>query len=95
MINWNDPDFQAAGHFYAIVRSITIECSDSTERKVGVTAYTYSSNASFLTPGIKMANASTLLAAYSNGANTIMRDICLVHTMMAAVVGSILIALIL
>ncbi|KAG6885184.1 hypothetical protein C0993_005091 [Termitomyces sp. T159_Od127] len=94
MIDWNDPDFKAAGHFYAIVRSVTIECSDSAERKVGVTAYTYGSNASFLTPEIKVVNASTLLMAVGNGADAILRDNYLVCTLIAIVVGSILIGLI-
>ncbi|KAH0580896.1 hypothetical protein H2248_012051 [Termitomyces sp. 'cryptogamus'] len=90
MINWNDPDYKAAGHFYAIVRSITIECSDSTERKVGVTAYTYSSNTSSQTPGIKLVNASTLLSAVGNGAETIEGNSYSVRVTMATVVGLVI-----
>lgn len=28
MIDWNDPDYAAAGHFYTIIQSISINCSD-------------------------------------------------------------------
>ncbi|KAG6901980.1 hypothetical protein C0995_005939 [Termitomyces sp. Mi166 len=89
MIKWNDPDYQAAGHFYAIVRSITIECSDSAKRKVGVTAYTYGSNASSLTPGVKSINASTLLSAVGNGADIIVRKSYSARATMAIMVGLI------
>ena len=34
LIDWNDPDYKAAGHFYALVESVSVACADS-KSKIG------------------------------------------------------------
>ncbi|KAI0947729.1 hypothetical protein AcW1_009416 [Taiwanofungus camphoratus] len=63
MINWNDPDYQSAGHFYAYVSSVSVTCNDPTPPSAGVTSYVYGSNASALTPGIAFSNETTINGA--------------------------------
>ncbi|THH32631.1 hypothetical protein EUX98_g1560 [Antrodiella citrinella] len=65
MINWQDPDYVAAGHFYALVQSINITCEDPVPPAAGVTSYVYSTNASAFTPQINFSNATTINAAGS------------------------------
>ena len=64
MINWNDPDYVAAGHFYALVSSVSIECADPTPPASDVTSYVYGSNSSQFTPSIAFSNESTISAAF-------------------------------
>ncbi|CAK5262054.1 unnamed protein product [Mycena citricolor] len=59
LINWNDPDYVAAGHFYALVSSVNITCNDPTPPAAGVTGYTYAVNSSTNTPGVLFTNTST------------------------------------
>ena len=28
LINWNDSDYEAAGHFYTLIKSVSIQCAD-------------------------------------------------------------------
>ena len=65
MINWNDPDYAAAGHFYATIQSINITCSDPTTPAADITSYVYGQNASSLTPAVNFSNASTVSGAMS------------------------------
>src|SRR5258708_4285106 len=63
MINWNDPDYKSAGHFYASVNKVTIKCSTaSVPTGANITSYIYggSKNQS-ATPTITYSNHSTLL----------------------------------
>lgn len=67
MINWDDPDYKAAGHFYASVNQVTVNCSTAyASSNPNITSYVYggSQNQSS-TPTITLSNHSTLL----NGAN--------------------------
>ena len=66
MINWDDPDYKSAGHFYALVKSVSVKCADPETPSANDTSYVYESNAS--TPSIAMSNHSTLL----NGARRTM-----------------------
>jgi hypothetical protein len=61
MINWEDPDYKAAGHFYAVVNKITVKCADP--QKPGPTdiSYKYSTNATANTPSILFSNQTTML----------------------------------
>lgn len=63
MINWNDPDYISAGHFYALVSSVTINCSDSTTEPVNTTSYIFGKNASAMTPSVAFSNKSTINSA--------------------------------
>ncbi|KAL1661620.1 glycoside hydrolase family 16 protein [Schizophyllum commune] len=65
-INWDDPDYTSAGHFYALVKSVSVKCADPETPSANDTSYIYESNAS--TPSIAMSNHSTLL----NGAGRTM-----------------------
>jgi len=68
MINWNDPDYASAGHFYMRVRSVEVTCapqsssssSNSSIPSGNITSYVYGANSSALTPSVKLSNASTL-----------------------------------
>ncbi|KAH9975320.1 glycoside hydrolase family 16 protein [Lactifluus volemus] len=61
MINWKDADYQSAGHFYALVKSVDVQCTNSTPPRQNITSYVYGSNSSALTPNIAFSNQSTLL----------------------------------
>ncbi|KAF5379208.1 hypothetical protein D9615_005966 [Tricholomella constricta] len=61
MINWKDPDYLSTGHFYALVKSVTIKCGDKANRSGNVTAYKYGANATAETPAISFTNQTTLL----------------------------------
>jgi beta-glucanase (GH16 family) len=67
MINWNDPDYVSAGHFYALFESVTVECYDPTTPGPGITSYVYGTNSSLDTPSIAFSNASTMI----NGASSV------------------------
>lgn len=63
MINWQDPDYLSAGHFYALVQSINVTCHDPTIAPFNATSYVYGTNSSAFTPSIAFSNASTVNAA--------------------------------
>lgn len=65
-IDWNDPDYKAAGHFYALVKSVSIECGDK-PTDANITSYIYGSNLTTDTPSVLFSNTSVLL----NGALSI------------------------
>jgi len=65
MIDWQDPDYVSAGHFYALVQSINITCADPTPPAVDTTSYVYGKNVSTLTPAIAFSNQTTVNAARS------------------------------
>ncbi|KAI0031341.1 glycoside hydrolase family 16 protein [Vararia minispora EC-137] len=62
MINWNDPDYQAAGHFYALIKSVRINCADPTTPGANVTSYVYGTNSSLDVPSIAFSNESVLVS---------------------------------
>lgn len=61
MINWKDPDYVSAGHFYALVNKVTIKCADPTPPSGNITSYKYGVNATAETPAIAFSNQTTLL----------------------------------
>jgi beta-glucanase (GH16 family) len=63
MIDWTNPDYTAAGHFYALVSSVNIQCADPVTPSGNVTSYIYGSNSSSFTPGINFSNATTVNSA--------------------------------
>ncbi|RDB29724.1 putative glycosidase crf2 [Hypsizygus marmoreus] len=65
MINWKDPDYVSAGHFYALVKSITVKCADPTAPAADTTSYVYGTNKTAETPSVAFSNQTTLL----NGAD--------------------------
>ncbi|CAE6413143.1 unnamed protein product [Rhizoctonia solani] len=63
MINWNDPDYLAAGQFSAIVKEISVKCAPITgvANASAMTSYAYSGNDSTGVPSTQVTNQSTLL----------------------------------
>jgi beta-glucanase (GH16 family) len=64
MINWNDPDYSAAGgHFAAVLQSVTIKCGSSSNTSLPNTprSYVYAGNNSQGIPVAYISNATTLL----------------------------------
>lgn len=58
MINWDDPDYEAAGHFYAYLDSVSITCAD--QASANITSYVYGSNSSAYTPTVNLSNETTI-----------------------------------
>jgi beta-glucanase (GH16 family) len=85
MINWNDPDYTSAGHFYALVKSVSVQCGDPQKPGANITSYTYGQNTSTDTPGIAFSNESTIDAAY-----TISAVNSQLHVVLAIVVGLVI-----
>jgi len=65
LINYDDPDYASAGHFYALVQSVNVTCADPTTPGGDITAYVYGANSSTNTPSVALTNATTNL----NGAS--------------------------
>lgn len=63
MINWNDPDYVAAGHFYTLISSVNITCNDPVKPSANVTSYVYTPNTTTFTPGIEFSNETTINSA--------------------------------
>ena len=63
MIDWNDPEYKAAGHFYAIVDSVSITCADSKSNPADAQSYVYGQNASSFSPAVAVSNETTVNAA--------------------------------
>ncbi|KAI0697054.1 concanavalin A-like lectin/glucanase domain-containing protein [Cytidiella melzeri] len=63
MINWADPDYVSAGHFYALVQSVSIKCSDPESEPADTSSYVYGKNTSLDTPSVAFSNLSTINAA--------------------------------
>jgi len=69
MINWQDPDFVAQGHFSTIIKSVTIQCSAETAQTVAnngslpanAQSYVYTTNDtnSHMIPQVLVTNEST------------------------------------
>jgi len=63
MINWDDPDYKAAGQFYALVKSVTVKCTPAQKQNANTTSYIYQNSTNKATPSIAVSNRSTLLNA--------------------------------
>jgi len=61
LINYDDPDYVAAGHFYALVQSVNVTCADPQTPGPDITAYVYGANSSTNTPSVALTNATTNL----------------------------------
>lgn len=65
MINWNDPDYAQAGHFYTIIQSVSINCSDPAgSMSAGAESYVYGPNATangLQIPSVLVTNLSTIV----------------------------------
>ncbi|KAJ7665972.1 glycoside hydrolase family 16 protein [Mycena polygramma] len=61
LINYNDPDYVSAGHFYTLIKSVNVTCSDPTPPSADITAYVYGANSSTNTPSVALTNATTNL----------------------------------
>jgi len=92
LINYNDPDYLSAGHFYALVKSVNITCADPTKPGADITGYVYGANSSTNTPAVSLTNATTdlngapgMLGRATTGLRTL-----LALTLAAAVLGQML-----
>lgn len=52
-----------AGHFYALVKSVSVKCTDVQKPNVNTTSYVYQNSSQKATPAISLSNHSTLLNA--------------------------------
>ncbi|KAI0763461.1 concanavalin A-like lectin/glucanase domain-containing protein [Trametes elegans] len=62
-IKWDDPEYQAAGHFYAMVSSVSVVCADAQSRPADATSYVYGANSSAFAPEVAVSNQTTLTNA--------------------------------
>jgi len=60
MINWNDPDYLSAGHFYARINSVSVKCAQNAPGNPNITSYIYGASDHNL-PTILFSNKTTLL----------------------------------
>jgi hypothetical protein len=74
MIDWNDPDYKAAGHFYALVKSVSVKCSNSpalvassNSTAANITSYVYTGNGTSGVPALAYTNRSTDLNGVGRG----------------------------
>ncbi|KIM70545.1 glycoside hydrolase family 16 protein [Scleroderma citrinum Foug A] len=74
MINWNDPDYLSAGHFYGLFHSVSVQCNDSAHNS-SVTSYIYGPNSTLDTPSIAFSNASTLINGVGNSKLSNVKDV--------------------
>ena len=63
IINWDDPDYKSAGHFYVILDSVSVQCADASTNPANAQSYVYGTNASAFTPAIDVTNETTVNAA--------------------------------
>jgi len=87
MINWQDPDYVAAGHFYALVNKVTVKCADPTAPGANITGYRYGSNTTVLTPSVSFTNETTLL---NSGPLRFGGESLRLHAVIAVVAGLLL-----
>jgi len=65
MINWSDPDYEAAGHFYSYVKSVSITCAPlpSGGNSSDATSWIYTANNTKGIPQVFVSNSSTMVNA--------------------------------
>ena len=61
LINWNDSDYEAAGHFYTLIKSVSIQCADPASPNSTDTSYAYTTNVSTNTPGVTFSQADIVV----------------------------------
>jgi beta-glucanase (GH16 family) len=64
MINWADPDYIAAGHFYMLLNSVTVNCSTAIPVPSNDISYVYGANSSGV-PTVQASNLTTINAGES------------------------------
>lgn len=76
MIDWNDPDYKAAGQFFVLVKSVSVKCSNlpslvssSNSTAANITSYVYTGNGTNGVPALAYTNRSTDLNAAGRGMN--------------------------
>ncbi|KAH7907951.1 glycoside hydrolase family 16 protein [Hygrophoropsis aurantiaca] len=90
MINWQDPDYVAAGHFYALFQSVSVTCNDPNPPNVNDTGYVYGPNTTLDTPSITYSNKTTILTTGpggTGGASSLMTS----HGMHGVVVAGLMV----
>jgi beta-glucanase (GH16 family) len=87
MINWNNPDYTSAGHFYTLIKSVTVKCGDPETPGPNITSYKYGKNTTLETPEILLSNQTTLL---NDACNTFGRTGLQFHVSLLAVAGLLL-----
>ncbi|EJF59764.1 hypothetical protein DICSQDRAFT_148289 [Dichomitus squalens LYAD-421 SS1] len=63
LIDWSDPDYQSAGHFYAFVESVSVVCADAKSNPANAQSYVYGKNASAFSPAVAVTNETTVNGA--------------------------------
>jgi len=92
MINWDDSDYQSAGHFYALVKQIKIECNDQqvvngSTKQSDTTGYVYGANMTSDQPSVAFTNASTLINGAASMRGVEVTGLRAVGMVVAALVG--------
>jgi len=67
MINWDSPDYTSAGHYYALVKEVTVQCSTNSAAgavPAGAVSYIYGQNVSGV-PTVLASNQSSITGAAS------------------------------
>ena len=88
MINWQDPDYVSAGHFYALIQSVNITCHDPNTEPTDATSYVYGKNSSTFTPSVAFSNLTTINGAAGSLGGV--KNVLGVWTVASAVVFSLL-----
>jgi len=90
LIDWNDPDYQKAGHFYTLIKQVQIQCADTSNPSINQTSYVYGTNTSASTPSVAFSNESFLL----NGAHATLAGMPFPAAYLAGLVLSLVLGLI-
>jgi len=89
MIDWNSPDYAAAGHYYALVKNVTVQCATNSAAgavPAGAVSYVYGQNVSGV-PSVLASNESSVTGAAPRAvaAGAVLRTLALAGV--AALVG--------
>lgn len=82
MIDWNNPEYKAAGQYTALVKSVSIKCADPQKPGVNITGYVLTSNDTSK-PSYAFTNVSTLLGGAGATGGVAMR----LHGVLALTAG--------
>jgi len=63
MIDWNTEDYKSAGHYYMLVKSVSVQCTDPAKPGPDVTSYLYGANQTLDIPSVQLSNHSTINGA--------------------------------
>ncbi|KAF7316108.1 Glycoside hydrolase family 16 protein [Mycena indigotica] len=84
LINYDDPDYRSAGHFYALLKSVNITCADPVKPSADITGYKYGANSSTNTPSVALTNLTTNINAAAPG--VVGRSVEGIRTMLAVLI---------